>query len=266
VPGTSGLIRRRWSGTGRRHMGCPACPAILRSVLRSSARRRSNVNGLPALRVDDTGLHGTCLRARTPWTAKKGAPTVFINGKGRVPHETISDSRCGGMKQLVEGSRKRHHRAMTPAAVAVAVAVRRGRSEQWLPTAEGAGGAAGSSVERRARAAAPAFQRVGRPRAMSGRQQRSARSYELRRRPAATGLTTRSRSKSQLVQTARRRNLSANVRLRDQRYPTARVKFGGRAAPMAISGSRGSRQSGDAKAGVPGDRPWSKPESGTPDS
>jgi uncharacterized Zn-binding protein involved in type VI secretion len=81
--------------------GCPACahvcigPAIAGSpnVL---------VNGLPALRVDDPGLHAACCGPNT-WKAQTGSATVKINGK--AAHRLgDADQHCGGMGWLIEGS------------------------------------------------------------------------------------------------------------------------------------------------------------------
>jgi len=59
--------------------GCPACPhpAIGPAIAGSPD---TNVNGRPALRVDDPGIHAACCGTNT-WTATQGSLTVFINGK-----------------------------------------------------------------------------------------------------------------------------------------------------------------------------------------
>ena len=61
-----------------------------------------NVNRLPALRVDDPGIHSACCGTNT-WTATEGSATVFINGK---PAHRMGDQtrHCGGMGRLIEGS------------------------------------------------------------------------------------------------------------------------------------------------------------------
>ncbi|HEX2569580.1 MAG TPA: PAAR domain-containing protein [Polyangia bacterium] len=60
------------------------------------------VNGRPALRVGDTGIHAACCGGNT-WTAQQGSATVFINGK---PAYRMNDPsrHCGGMGRLIEGS------------------------------------------------------------------------------------------------------------------------------------------------------------------
>jgi uncharacterized Zn-binding protein involved in type VI secretion len=81
--------------------GCPACPhPALGPAIQGSPN--VNVNGRPALRVDDRGLHGACCGPNT-WTAQAGSRTVFINGK---PAHRMNDAvrHCGGMGKLVEGS------------------------------------------------------------------------------------------------------------------------------------------------------------------
>jgi uncharacterized Zn-binding protein involved in type VI secretion len=77
--------------------GCPACPhpaqgpAIVGSpnVL---------VNSLPALRVDDVGVHAACCGPNM-WTATKGSGTVFINGK-KAHRKDDDQQHCGGKGAL----------------------------------------------------------------------------------------------------------------------------------------------------------------------
>ena len=60
------------------------------------------VNGKPALRVTDKGIHATCCGANT-WEAVAGSATVIINGK---PAHRLGDAtqHCGGAGNLIEGS------------------------------------------------------------------------------------------------------------------------------------------------------------------
>lgn len=60
------------------------------------------VNGLPALRVGDQGVHMACCGPNM-WWAAKGSPTVLING---MPAHRLGDmqTHCGGVGQLVTGS------------------------------------------------------------------------------------------------------------------------------------------------------------------
>jgi uncharacterized Zn-binding protein involved in type VI secretion len=81
--------------------GCPGCPhpAIGPAI---SGSGNVNVNGKPALRLGDSGMHAACCGPNT-WNAKMGSATVFINGK---PAHRMNDpvQHCGGMGKLVEGS------------------------------------------------------------------------------------------------------------------------------------------------------------------
>lgn len=81
--------------------GCPACPhpAIGPAIVGSPTVM---VNKLPALRVDDLGIHAACCGTNM-WTATEGAKTVFINNK--PAHRMLDAQRhCGGMGKLIEGS------------------------------------------------------------------------------------------------------------------------------------------------------------------
>jgi uncharacterized Zn-binding protein involved in type VI secretion len=81
--------------------GCPACPhsaqgpAIFGSpdVL---------INGRPALRVDDMGVHLACCGPNM-WVARQGSATVLINNKA-AHRKGDQDMHCGGMGQLTQGS------------------------------------------------------------------------------------------------------------------------------------------------------------------
>lgn len=87
---------------------CPAdshgCKACSHSVQGPAVQGSSNVtiNGQPALRVGDRGIHSTCCGANT-WTAAEGSATVFINGK---PAVRIGDrtAHCGGSGTMAAGS------------------------------------------------------------------------------------------------------------------------------------------------------------------
>jgi len=61
-----------------------------------------NVNSMPAVRVDDTGVHSTCCGDNT-WIAKAGSSTVFINNKAAHRRDD-ADQHCGGMGRMVEAS------------------------------------------------------------------------------------------------------------------------------------------------------------------
>ena len=81
--------------------GCPGCPhpAIGAAV---SGSPTVNVNGRPALRVGDTGVHAACCGPNV-WSAATGAPHVFVNGK--AAHRVgDADRHCGGAGRMIEGS------------------------------------------------------------------------------------------------------------------------------------------------------------------
>jgi hypothetical protein len=81
--------------------GCPGCP---HPGIGPATGGSANVfvNGKPALRVNDMGIHATCCAGNT-WTATQGSSSVFINGKAafRLNDPT---QHCGGPGQLIEGS------------------------------------------------------------------------------------------------------------------------------------------------------------------
>lgn len=81
--------------------GCPGCAhSCIGPAIEGSPD--VNVNGRPALRVGDPGVHSACCGPNT-WNAAVGAPHVFINGKAahRLGDKT---THCGGQGKLVEGS------------------------------------------------------------------------------------------------------------------------------------------------------------------
>lgn len=81
--------------------GCPACPhTAIGPAISGSAD--VFVNGRPALRVQDTGIHAACCGPNI-WTAVAGSATVFINGR---PAHRMSDAtqHCSGRGKLIEGS------------------------------------------------------------------------------------------------------------------------------------------------------------------
>ncbi len=81
--------------------GCPGCPHPGSGpAIQGSAD--VFVNGRPALRVDDVGIHAACCGTNM-WQAQQGAPTVFINGKAAFRMNDPS-KHCGGQGKLIEGS------------------------------------------------------------------------------------------------------------------------------------------------------------------
>jgi uncharacterized Zn-binding protein involved in type VI secretion len=81
--------------------GCPACPhpGVGPAIVGSP---NVNVNKMPALRVDDKGIHMACCGTNT-WTAQAGSSTVFINNKA-AHRQGDADKHCGGMGKLIMGS------------------------------------------------------------------------------------------------------------------------------------------------------------------
>jgi uncharacterized Zn-binding protein involved in type VI secretion len=81
--------------------GCPGCPhpAVGPAIAGSPD---VNVNGLPALRKNDPGIHAACCGPNS-WMASGASGTVKINGLGA---HRLGDSvtHCGGNGQLIEGS------------------------------------------------------------------------------------------------------------------------------------------------------------------
>jgi uncharacterized Zn-binding protein involved in type VI secretion len=81
--------------------GCPLCPhpAVGPAVQGSTD---VNINGMPAIRQDDTGIHAVCC-GMNYWTATKGSPNVNINNK---PAHRMQDQQkhCGGTGMAIQGS------------------------------------------------------------------------------------------------------------------------------------------------------------------
>jgi uncharacterized Zn-binding protein involved in type VI secretion len=81
--------------------GCLACPhpAVGPAIAGSPTVM---INGRPAVRVGDKGVHAACCNTNM-WTAVKGSATVMINNK---PAHRMSDTdqHCGGVGQMIEGS------------------------------------------------------------------------------------------------------------------------------------------------------------------
>lgn len=81
--------------------GCPACP---HAATGPAVAGSTNVivNGRPAIRVYDPGIHAACCGPNT-WNAKTGSRSVLING--RSAHRLGDLVRhCGGIGSTIEGS------------------------------------------------------------------------------------------------------------------------------------------------------------------
>jgi uncharacterized Zn-binding protein involved in type VI secretion len=81
--------------------GCPACP----HPATGPATKGSPdvlVNGMPALRLGDSGMHVACC-GPNKWNAAKGSGSVYINN---LPAHRLGDTtaHCGGVGNLIVGS------------------------------------------------------------------------------------------------------------------------------------------------------------------
>jgi uncharacterized Zn-binding protein involved in type VI secretion len=81
--------------------GCPGCPhtCVGPAIIGSPTVL---VNGMPALRVSDLGMHAACCGPNM-WNAIEGSPTVLINGL-KAHRKDDADMHCGGMGKLIQGS------------------------------------------------------------------------------------------------------------------------------------------------------------------
>jgi uncharacterized Zn-binding protein involved in type VI secretion len=81
--------------------GCPACPHPAQGPA-TGGSPDVLVNGLPALRLGDTGLQMACC-GPNKWMAASGSGTVFINN---LPAHRMGDTtaHCGGVGNLIAGS------------------------------------------------------------------------------------------------------------------------------------------------------------------
>ena len=81
--------------------GKPCCPHSVQGP-GVSGSNDILVNGLPPLRVGDSGVHSSCCGPNT-WVVAKGSSTVFFNN---IPAARITDqtTHCGGVGKLIEGS------------------------------------------------------------------------------------------------------------------------------------------------------------------
>ena len=81
--------------------GCPGCPhpAVGPAIMGSP---NVNVNGMPAVRVTDMGVHAACCGPNM-WTAQAGSGTVNINGL-KAHRKDDADTHCGGSGKMIQGS------------------------------------------------------------------------------------------------------------------------------------------------------------------
>lgn len=81
--------------------GCPKCPHTCDgpAVVGSPDVM---VNGRPAIRVTDKGVHKVCCNGNF-WVAQKGSATVFFNNLP-AHRKGDMDTHCGGIGTMQEGS------------------------------------------------------------------------------------------------------------------------------------------------------------------
>jgi uncharacterized Zn-binding protein involved in type VI secretion len=81
--------------------GCPACPHPA-SGPAVNGSPNVLVNGQPALRIGDPGVHVACCGPKI-WAASMGSGSVSINN---IPAHRLGDltAHCGGVGTLVSGS------------------------------------------------------------------------------------------------------------------------------------------------------------------
>lgn len=81
--------------------GCPICPHPVVGIIVSGSPNVL-INGLPAARKDDKGLHAACC-AGNNFTVSNGSTTVKVNGK---PLARAGDptQHCGGVGSINAGS------------------------------------------------------------------------------------------------------------------------------------------------------------------
>jgi uncharacterized Zn-binding protein involved in type VI secretion len=81
--------------------GCPACPhPAIGPIIMGSPNVM--VNGLPASRVSDMGVHAACCGPNM-WTASAGSGTVKINSLD-AHRKDDAQTHCGGNGKMTQGS------------------------------------------------------------------------------------------------------------------------------------------------------------------
>lgn len=82
--------------------GCPACPHPNAQGPAITASANVRINGAPALREGDVGIHATCCATNT-WKVTKGSGKVIVNGQPMV-REGDPTEHCGGKGKMIEAS------------------------------------------------------------------------------------------------------------------------------------------------------------------
>lgn len=81
--------------------GCPICPHVVQGPAVTGSPNVS-INGRPAVRVGDKGIHAVCCGPNT-WNATMGSSTVLINNKPAHRKDDM-DMHCGGVGKMIQGS------------------------------------------------------------------------------------------------------------------------------------------------------------------
>ena len=82
--------------------GCPACPHPVQGpILQGSVT--VFINGLPAARVDDIGVHAACCGPNM-YEIKMGSSTVFIDGKAAARKDDMTLHCNIGNGKIIQGS------------------------------------------------------------------------------------------------------------------------------------------------------------------
>ena len=81
--------------------GCPACPHVCVGPLINGSPNVM-VNGLPAARMNDMGVHAACCGPNM-YTARIGSATVQINGLA-AHRQNDMQQHCGGVGRSTMGS------------------------------------------------------------------------------------------------------------------------------------------------------------------
>jgi uncharacterized Zn-binding protein involved in type VI secretion len=83
--------------------GCPACPHVVKGPIINGSTDVM-LSGLPAARVGDSGIHGTCCGPNT-FTIAEGDSEVLINGKPAARRGDMT-KHCGGTGKIIAGEAK----------------------------------------------------------------------------------------------------------------------------------------------------------------
>jgi uncharacterized Zn-binding protein involved in type VI secretion len=86
--------------------GCPACPHPNVEGPALTASFNVFVNGAPALRKGDMGMHAACC-GKNQWKVMRASGQVFINGQKMV-RKNDPTRHCGGIGKMIEASGNVH--------------------------------------------------------------------------------------------------------------------------------------------------------------